>query len=222
MTEFDNAKLRRLDLTALLVFEAVLRTRKAADVAREIGVTPSSVSHALARLRDVFGDPLFIRRPHGLDPTFVARALEPQITAALDALRGAIAAPNAFDSRTSRHVVRMSGGDYELAKIQLSVSSTLARRSFFVKNFGRYLRNASDARQRHRDRHLLCDQLKQVVDTGLPAASEGERPGSAQQNALGAQGEHSHHIQSRTHAAIHQHGGPRSNTIDNPRKHPGG
>jgi len=33
-----------------------------------------AISHALTRLRDLFGDPLFIRRSHGLEPT--QRAIE--------------------------------------------------------------------------------------------------------------------------------------------------
>ena len=81
MTDFSQSELRRLDLTLLLVFLGLLRHRKATDVAAELGLTQSGVSQALKRLRDIFGDPLFLRRPHGMDPTATALA----ITAALNA-----------------------------------------------------------------------------------------------------------------------------------------
>ena len=61
MTDFSQGELRRLDLTLLLVFLGLLRHRKATDVAAELGLTQSGVSQALKRLRDIFGDPLFLR-----------------------------------------------------------------------------------------------------------------------------------------------------------------
>ena len=51
-----------------------MRHRKASDVAAELGLTRSGVSQALKRLRDIFGDPLFLRRPHGMAPTLPALA----------------------------------------------------------------------------------------------------------------------------------------------------
>ena len=42
--------------------------------AGRLNLTPSAVSHALGRLRDLLNDPLFLRTPRGVVPT--ARALE--------------------------------------------------------------------------------------------------------------------------------------------------
>ena len=55
MSDFRNNELRRLDLTVLLVFIGLLRHRKATEVAAEVALTQSAVSHALKRLREVFG-----------------------------------------------------------------------------------------------------------------------------------------------------------------------
>ena len=49
MREFKNNELRRLDLTVLLVFMGLLRHRKATEVAAELAITQSGVSHALGR-----------------------------------------------------------------------------------------------------------------------------------------------------------------------------
>ena len=91
MSNLSISELRRLDLTLLLVFLGLIRHRKAAAVADELGLTQSAISQALKRLRDIFGDPLFLRRPHGLDPTATALALEEPVARAVDALRGALA-----------------------------------------------------------------------------------------------------------------------------------
>ncbi len=54
MHDMNDIQLRRLDTGLLLTFEAVLRERNLARAAMELGLTPSAVSHALARLRDIF------------------------------------------------------------------------------------------------------------------------------------------------------------------------
>jgi DNA-binding transcriptional LysR family regulator len=117
MADIDDLKLRRLDLTTLMVFEGLMRTRKATRVAERLGMTQSSVSHALRRLRGVFGDELFLRRPHGLAPTAVAVALEAPIERALEGLRAAVAGPAPFDPARSNAVFRIGAYDYELATI---------------------------------------------------------------------------------------------------------
>lgn len=124
MTEFSQTELRRLDGTLLLVFLGLLRLRKAAGVAAELGLTQSAVSQALRRLRDIFGDELFLRRPHGMEPTAVALALEPAIRGAVEALRGALGTARAFDPAAATGVVRIAALD----AAQSVVIPPLARR----------------------------------------------------------------------------------------------
>ena len=115
MSEFDDIKLRRLDLSLLLIFLGLMRHRKAARVAEEMRLTQSTISHALARLRDVFGDPLFLRRPHGLEPTARAEAMEPAVRAAVEALNGVLGSAAPFDPSASHATLRLSALDYETA-----------------------------------------------------------------------------------------------------------
>lgn len=117
MSDFDNNKLRRLDMTVLLVFIGLMRHGKATSVATKLGLTNSSISHALRRLRDVFEDELFIRRPHGLEPTAFARAIEPAVQQALEAVQGALAGPDGFQPAISEAHLRLSALDYETATI---------------------------------------------------------------------------------------------------------
>ncbi len=111
MSDIDNSKLRRLDLTVLLVFLGLLRHRKATLVAGQLGLTQSAISHALRRLREAFGDELFLRRPHGMEPTTVAAALEPQVRLAVDALRDAVGGARSFDPATATGTLNISAWD---------------------------------------------------------------------------------------------------------------
>ncbi|MBN9429389.1 MAG: LysR family transcriptional regulator [Burkholderiales bacterium] len=75
---------RAIDVQLLLVFDALMSERHVTRAAQSIGLSQPAVSHALARLRDRFGDPLLVRTARGMEPT--ERALE-LIGPARDAIR---------------------------------------------------------------------------------------------------------------------------------------
>lgn len=124
MSDYDKNKIRRLDLSVLLIFLALMRTRKAAEVAGEFGLTNSSISHAIRRLRDVFGDDLFLRRPHGLEPTAFAEKIEPDVRRAVDAVQAALSGPADFDPAEASGLIRISANDREVAGL---IPAALAR-----------------------------------------------------------------------------------------------
>jgi DNA-binding transcriptional LysR family regulator len=125
MSDLSNSQLRRLDLTLLLVFLGLLRHRKAVAVADELGLTQSAISQALRRLRDVFGDPLFLRRPHGMEPTATALALERPVTSAVEALRSALGQARAFDPTTAEGVIRIAALDSQQAGLVPALAARL-------------------------------------------------------------------------------------------------
>ncbi|MDG3039768.1 LysR family transcriptional regulator [Roseicyclus marinus] len=125
MSDLSQTELRRLDLTLLLVFLGLVRHRKAAAVAVELGLTQSAISQALRRLRDIFGDDLFLRRPHGMEPTATALALEAPIARAVEALRGALGAAQAFDPAAAQGVVRLAALDAEQAVLVPALAARL-------------------------------------------------------------------------------------------------
>ena len=67
--------LRDIDLNLLVALEALLRTCSVTAAARELGLTQSAVSHSLAHLRKVFGDPLLVRSNNQMVPTAKGRSL---------------------------------------------------------------------------------------------------------------------------------------------------
>jgi DNA-binding transcriptional LysR family regulator len=88
--------LHRADLNLLVVFQLLLAERHVGRAAKRLALTQSAVSHALGRLRDLFGDPLFIRHPKGVEPTARALTLAPAIADILARAQSLLVSP-AFD-----------------------------------------------------------------------------------------------------------------------------
>src|SRR5512135_1182733 len=57
------------DLNLLPVFDALWSERNVTRAARRVGLTQPALSHALGRLREQLGDPLFQPSPSGMMPT---------------------------------------------------------------------------------------------------------------------------------------------------------
>jgi DNA-binding transcriptional LysR family regulator len=93
--------IENLDLNLLLVFESLLAERNVTRAARRLGRTQSAVSAALRRLRQAFGDPLFVRTGRGVVPTERALAVGESVVRALGDLRGAFEAETPFDPSSS-------------------------------------------------------------------------------------------------------------------------
>ncbi len=88
-----------VDLNLMLVLHTVLAEGNVARAAQRLHVTPSAVSNALARLRDVFADPLVTRKGRGIVPTPRALELAPAIARAVQELERVLQAPR-FDAAT--------------------------------------------------------------------------------------------------------------------------
>ena len=95
-----SKRLREMDLNLLPVLRSLLETRSVARTGAALSLTPSAVSHALARLRSALGDELFVRTPAGLVPTQRAAGLADELGAGLSAIERAIGG-GAFDPRTA-------------------------------------------------------------------------------------------------------------------------
>ncbi len=76
-----------LDGKVLRVFLTILEESSVSKAADRLGVTQSAISHTLAKLRQVLGDPLFVRSGQGLTPTERALSLKDPAQNVLDAMR---------------------------------------------------------------------------------------------------------------------------------------
>jgi DNA-binding transcriptional LysR family regulator len=117
MSDIDVSKLRRLDGGLLLVFRELLRTRRASQAADRLGLSQPAVSHALNRLRALFDDPLFVRRPHGLEPTRRAEELGPLIEALIELAGETLSRDAGFDPSSSTRSFRFVAPEFVAALI---------------------------------------------------------------------------------------------------------
>jgi DNA-binding transcriptional LysR family regulator len=98
----NTIQLSRVDLNLLVLFDVVLAEGHVGRAAERLSLTPSAVSHGLARLRRLLGDPLFLRTPRGVVPTAQAAALAPAIGDALARVSGVLVAAERFDPARSQ------------------------------------------------------------------------------------------------------------------------
>ncbi len=95
-------ELKDIDLNLLVVFNQLLAERKVSKVAENLGLGQPAVSNALARLRRLFDDELFLRTASGMQPTPFAEQLAESVGYALGMIHGAVNARHAFDPATSQ------------------------------------------------------------------------------------------------------------------------
>lgn len=94
------------DLNLLRVFDAMIAERNVTRAAHRVFLSQPATSHALSRLRNGIGDPLFIRMGREMVPTAKALALAPAVRNMLDQLTTALD-DVPFDPHTSTATFRI-------------------------------------------------------------------------------------------------------------------
>lgn len=113
MTEpIQHFTLAGVDLNLLVVFDALITEQHLTRAAEKIGLSQPATSNALARLRQLFHDDLFIKVSRGMTPTPRAIALATPIRQALAQIQSAVTGEPDFDPMTSDRVFRIGMDDY--------------------------------------------------------------------------------------------------------------
>ncbi len=99
------------DLNLMRVFLTVLHERSVTRAAQRLNLTQPAVSYALARLRERFDDPLFVRTATGMQPTPIAFALAGPIERGMNSFAEAVNLRQRFDPATSPRRFRLSMSD---------------------------------------------------------------------------------------------------------------
>lgn len=102
-----HPKIDSMDLNLLRVFEAVFQERHLTRAADSLAVTPSAVSHALRRLREYLGDPLFVRQGMGMVATPACLRDAPALLDQLTHLRQLIQQWGHFEPGNTRQSFRI-------------------------------------------------------------------------------------------------------------------
>ncbi|WP_372002139.1 LysR family transcriptional regulator [Tistrella mobilis] len=120
--------LPRHDLGLLLSLDVLLAERSVTRAARRLGISQPALSAQLARLRDLFDDPLLVRSGRGLVPTSRAEALRQPLNRLLDELQSLVAAELPFDPMAGPVTVRVVATDYIHAAVTGRLVTAFERR----------------------------------------------------------------------------------------------
>lgn len=107
-----SIKLEAFDLNLLLVFDALASERSVTQAAAKIGLSQPALSNALARLRELLGDPLFERVAGRMQPTLRARQLLAPLNEAIAKVREALETQTAFRPEVSEREFVIATNDY--------------------------------------------------------------------------------------------------------------
>lgn len=111
--------LRRLDLNLLVTLDTLLAEHNVTRAAERLNLSQPSVSVHLAKLREIFADPLLLPGPRGMRPTARAEELREPLRLALAALERAVAPAAPFDPAAAAHTWRIAATDYGESAIVL-------------------------------------------------------------------------------------------------------
>lgn len=117
--------LRRLDINLLLTLDVLLAEHNVTRAAQRLNLSQPSVSVHLAKLRDIFADPLLLPGPRGMRPTARADELREPLREALEALERAVAPASAFDPALATHTWKIAATDYGESTVVLPALSGL-------------------------------------------------------------------------------------------------
>lgn len=103
--------LSRIDLNLFVVFDAIFSEGSITRAGRRLNLSQPAISHALARLRGLCGDPLFVRNGHAMAPTPRARQMIVSVRDALQGFESSLASTDNFDAGAvgKRFVIGVQG-----------------------------------------------------------------------------------------------------------------
>ena len=178
-----------LDFAALRTLRRVHAHGSFSRAAESLGVTQSTVSYGVARLRRVFGDPLFVRQGGGIVATERCTEIVDQVGVLVDTFE-ALAAPRAFDPGSARLEVAIACNFYERVTVIPELVQVLRVRapgiklniiSSTVRGKEQLRRGESDmligpieiAEAGYFRRALMRDDYVCILDPGNPLAAGG-------------------------------------------------
>lgn len=104
--------IRNLDLNLLVIADALYRHKNVSKAAQDLGVTQSAVSHALARLRTHFHDPMFVRTSKGVAPTAFARGIQSDLNEVLQKAELLASRKTEFSVKEAQGRITITTTDY--------------------------------------------------------------------------------------------------------------
>lgn len=129
--QVDN-KLPMLDLNLLRVFCTVCQHSSITRAAEQLGLTQSSVSNAINRLKHALECELFIRVGRGIKPTAIGTHIFDTVQPMLDTIEQTLMGIKAFDPSTSKRVFTIYANEAIIDLLQPQLDNALAHLSVRV------------------------------------------------------------------------------------------
>jgi DNA-binding transcriptional LysR family regulator len=104
--------IKNKDLNLLNIFGVLMLERNVSRAAKRLNLSQSTISHSLGRMRDMFGDELFVRVPRGIVPTPKAIALAPKVESLLKSAQLLFDDGEAFDPKKAVGTVRLATTEF--------------------------------------------------------------------------------------------------------------
>jgi DNA-binding transcriptional LysR family regulator len=121
--------IRAVDLNLLKAFDALMSERAVTRAAGRIGLSQPAMSHALARLRSLFADDLFVRTPNRMEPTARAREIAPLVAAAIEHIEAALNLGVGFDPAKSTAIFTAGMAEYAEVALVGRLAESFARQA---------------------------------------------------------------------------------------------
>jgi DNA-binding transcriptional LysR family regulator len=156
--------LSRIDLNLLVVFDTVYAEGGITPASRKLNLSQPAVSHALARLRDLFGEPLFERQGRGVVPTPLARSIAGPVRDALASMQRTLGEAGRFEPQTAER-------DFRIGLREALEPSVLPRLAGSLSTAGPRLTLAAARHDRARlEQDLTAGEFDVALDVLLPLA----------------------------------------------------
>lgn len=107
-----NMNIETLDINLFKALVAIYEERQVTAAADRLGITQPGLSHALARLRELTGDELFVRRPDGMVPTAAAEDLYARVRPGLTLIQEGLGRAGSVDPAKLERTFVLGMNDY--------------------------------------------------------------------------------------------------------------
>ncbi len=120
-------QLSSVDLNLLVVLDALLDTQSVQAAGRKVALSASATSHALARLRELFADPLLVRAGKQLVLTARGAQLKPRVHQLLEETKAVLRETETFEPQKLERTLHLACTDYAELLVLPALSRELAR-----------------------------------------------------------------------------------------------
>jgi DNA-binding transcriptional LysR family regulator len=118
--------MRSQELTLLYVFDAIMTETSVSRAADRLGMTQPAVSNAISRMRDVWQDPIFVKKGRQIEPTAFALSLWEQVREPVNQLSVAVGS-SVFEPVRSRRKFRIALTDLSVDLYWLPLMCEISR-----------------------------------------------------------------------------------------------